>query len=341
MDLSQAELERQERLAQRERDLGPYQAADEPPGSMDQELERVRAANAANTRVLALKRKLRELRRVGTRHGIAEARDELARVRREGYSSAPLVIRDAGPDEVDIIETTLKDGRENPTRRHRVLTGGDNLHASDVLMHGIGALVKTRRLHVVSSRMRSQTRRRREVVKGASRRASARSGDSPDDEPGEPEPDGERVERLCKNCGGDISHRRRDAGTCDSKCRSEWHRKQAKAAETIKQRCVSCGCFLSRYGGGGAQCWTCAFAKTSDPRDPALGEVIAHLCNSDPLAELLRSCGGWPGPSKRSRRRVVGVRSALGIALPEWQQAEAWLDFGGGPDQGELLAVAA
>jgi hypothetical protein len=68
-------------------------------------------------------------------------------------------------------------------------------------------------------------------VHGASRRSSALSGSSGDDEPHhEPPLSGERVERLCAICGIDISHRVAHAETCENGAHKRaWHRQREKA----------------------------------------------------------------------------------------------------------------
>jgi hypothetical protein len=63
----------------------------------------------------------------------------------------------------------------------------------------------------------------RPALKGASRRSSARSGDS--DSEGEPEPPS--FARICAGCGGDISDRRAGALTCGPGCRSRLARGRA------------------------------------------------------------------------------------------------------------------
>jgi hypothetical protein len=59
----------------------------------------------------------------------------------------------------------------------------------------------------------------RPPVKGSSRRSSARSGSSGDsDEPAEPSDPESPERRVCKGCGGDISHKSKPAKVCGKRC---------------------------------------------------------------------------------------------------------------------------
>ncbi|MGO9885157.1 MAG: hypothetical protein ACLPV4_19340 [Solirubrobacteraceae bacterium] len=74
----------------------------------------------------------------------------------------------------------------------------------------------------ILSAQRHAPRRRgagRPAVRGASRRSSARSGDSGDDADGEPDAPDTDARRECRGCGADISHRRSDAKFCSAKCK--------------------------------------------------------------------------------------------------------------------------
>jgi hypothetical protein len=132
--------------------------------------------------------------------------------------------------------------------------------------------------------LRTQPRPRggRPTVKGASTRASARSGDSGSDDEPEPADDGERVARLCQACGEDISDRRRDAQTCGGACRTKKYRKPSP--ETPRNTCRDRG----------------------DASNPVLDEVLA-------------TCGGWPNESRADRARLIRHAANLGIALSDTQ----------------------
>jgi hypothetical protein len=110
-----------------------------------------------------------------------------------------------------------------------------------------------------SSRRATSRGRPRERRGGPRRHAHPRvgTGDSGDSSDGESEPPGEGPgRRLCAcGCGRDLSHKRADALTFDAGCRKRLSRAQAQQARQpapMGERCVSCRCFLSRYGKGGA-----------------------------------------------------------------------------------------
>jgi hypothetical protein len=102
------------------------------------------------------------------------------------------------------------------------------------------------------------TRRRgagRRAVRGASKRSSAKSGDSGED--GEPPP-----ARACLGCGRDISDRRADAKTCGATCRQKLKRHGPTVVVMPSRRvwCPGDHAQLVEHDEDGVRCVTCGHA---------------------------------------------------------------------------------
>ncbi len=201
---------------------------------------------------------------------------------------------------------------------------------------------------------RTGTRQRgagRPAGRGGSRRSSAASGDSGDSDPGEPEPPS--LGRLCAcGCGEPVKDPSdpRCRYAADARGKTDSHRQEARRKRQVAEdpdvapvleRCESCNAFLSRFGKGGARCWTCAYAKTTDPEDPDLDEVLYGLGRLDPLAETLIRCGGWPSSSTRTRSLVIATAWALGIPLRDTQAGALIEGFGSREAARDVLAAMA
>ena len=187
-----------------------------------------------------------------------------------------------------------------------------------------------------------------------SRRHSTR-GSTDDDSGGEPEPPGrERTGRPCTcGCGRDISHKRAGALTFDASCRKRLSRarqiledsefvpvRRAGLKHATGRRCESesCRCLLSRYGGGGSLCWTCAFASTANAGDPPLDVALVGLTRSDPLAEVLIAIGAYPTSSPQTRSQVIALAARLNVPLSDTQAGRLIEGFGGREGACDALA---
>jgi hypothetical protein len=147
-----------------------------------------------------------------------------------------------------------------------------------------------------SSRHRAPCGRQRERRDGSRRHATRGSTD--DDSGSGPEPPGETLlgRRCTCGCGRDISHKRADALTFDAGGRKRLSRAKAVRADDppYRQRCESCGCFLSRYGKGSERCWSCAFGNPDErpilqPWEPGEIAWAIHRADAD-LASRERRC---------------------------------------------------
>ena len=156
----------------------------------------------------------------------------------------------------------------------------------------------------VQRKPRTPHRAGRSAVHGASRRASARSGDSGSDPDGDSDPEGpEPADVAAGRC-------------CDSGCRSSRH------SDACRQRLSRTRPRPEPAGlkpGPAFQALVKARTRTAEPV-PAASE------HSDPtVSAVLAGCGSWPSESRPDRARLIAHAARLGIRLSD-TAAGAWID---------------
>lgn len=126
-----------------------------------------------------------------------------------------------------VIETTRGRGLTNPLRVSTVRADA-HIRSADILHRGLATILTPGpRPRNARPPEQNRPRRKRATIRGASRRASARSGDSGDDPPGEP--------RLCAcGCGrslqGRRSHCRVATNACQQRLQAQQHADDASRA---------------------------------------------------------------------------------------------------------------